>query len=219
MMQPTIKRSSFSQILVALIITASLSGCAWLSPDVKSGEVLFQDNFSINTSGWDRYRDDLYEADYDQETYKILVFSPDTMVWSLPNLSYTDVILRVQAWRTAGPDNNLFGLVCRYENADNFIFFVLSTDGYVGIGEYNEGTRSLLTDESLLPFEGIRSGDNINLIEAKCIGDELSLSINGQSAAQAHTEKTIPGDVGLLAGTYDEAGVEIRYDNFSMLQP
>jgi hypothetical protein len=141
------------------------------------------------------------------------------MAWSLPDLSYSDVVLRVQAWRSGGPEDNLYGLICRYQDADNFIFFVLSSDGYMGIGRYLDGDRELLTDESLLPFEGIRPNENINLIEAYCVGENLTLTINGEQAAQAQTDWLIAGDVGLLAGTYSEPDVEIRFDNFSMLQP
>jgi hypothetical protein len=137
----------------------------------------------------------------------------------LPELNYSNVILRVQTWRSAGPEDNLFGVICRYENADNFIFFVLSSDGFMGIGQYLDGSRQLLTDESLLPFEAIRPNDNINLIEARCVEDDLALLINGQLAAQAKDETISTGDVGLLAGTYAQGGVEVRFDNFSMLQP
>lgn len=205
--------------VVTLLGSLSLAGCAWLHPRVQPGDVLFQDDFEMDMSGWDRYRDTIYEAIYDQGSYRIKVYAPDTMVWSLPNLSYMDVILRVQAWRSGGPEDNLFGMLCRYVDADNFIFFALSNDGFMGIGQYVNGTRTLLTDDSLLPFDGIRTGDNINLIEARCVGEQLSLSINGQRAAEAHVDAPIPGDVGLLVGTYSEGGVEIRFDNFSMLQP
>lgn len=205
--------------LIAIFLSISIVGCALLQPQVQPGNVLFQDDFEMNMSGWDRYRDSVYEANYDQGTYRIKVDAPDTMVWSLPNLAYIDVILRVQAWRSSGPENNLFGLLCRYEDADNFIFFALSNDGFMGIGQYVNGERSLLTDESLLPFDGIRPGDNINLIEARCVGEHLTLLINGQKAAETSVDVVTPGDVGLLVGTYSKGGVEIRFDNFSMLQP
>ncbi|MGD2162531.1 MAG: hypothetical protein PVI81_00845 [Anaerolineales bacterium] len=203
----------------AFVSALILCSCAWLNPQVESGQVLFQDDFAINTSGWDRYRDSVYEANYNQGSYLIKVNSADTMAWSLPDLSYSDVVLRVQAWRSGGPEDNLYGLICRYQDADNFIFFVLSSDGYMGIGRYLDGDRELLTDESLLPFEGIRPNENINLIEAYCVGENLTLTINGEQAAQAQTDWLIAGDVGLLAGTYSEPDVEIRFDNFSMLQP
>jgi hypothetical protein len=205
--------------LMILFAACFLYGCGWMNPHVQSGDVLFQDDFAINSSGWDRYRDTVYEANYDQGSYLIEVNTADTMVWSLQDLSYPDVILRVQAWRSGGPEDNLYGLICRYQDADNFIFFLLSSDGYAGIGQYADGDRSLLNDESLLPFDGIRPGDNINLVEARCVGENLSLQINGQQAAQARVVSINSGDVGLLAGTYSQPGVKIRFDNFSMLQP
>lgn len=214
-----IRSYKFWLVFISMLMLMSMNGCAWLDPQVQPGDVLFQDDFKINTSGWDRYQDTAYNANYDQGSYRIEVYEPETMVWSLPDLNYSNVILRVQAWRSSGPEDNLFGLICRYENADNFIFFVLSSDGFMGIGQYQDGSRRLLTDESLLPFEAIRPNDNINLIEARCVGDQVTLLINGQQAAQAKVDAVSTGDVGLLAGTYSQGGVEVRFDNFSMLQP
>jgi hypothetical protein len=213
------KSFNYQFVLISIPMLMLMTGCAWMKPQVQSGDVLFQDDFEINTSGWDRYRDNAYEANYDRGSYRIKVDEPETMVWSLPDLNYSNVILRVQTWRSAGPEDNLFGVICRYENADNFIFFILSSDGFMGIGQYLDGSRQLLTDESLLPFEAIRPNDNINLIEARCVEDDLALLINGQLAAQAKDETISTGDVGLLAGTYAQGGVEVRFDNFSMLQP
>lgn len=218
-MQPKRSSAKLQLILILMIALTIMSSCTFLAPSVQSGDVLFQDDFEISTSGWDRYRDSRYNAGYGQGTYYLEVYSPDTMVWSLPNLNYADVIMRVQAWRSAGPEDNLYGLLCRYQDPSNFIFFVISSDGFAGIGHYSDGVRKLITDDSLLPVEQIRSGDNINLLEVECIGNKLSLAINGQKAAQATVENVVSGDVGLLAGTYDQAGVEIRFDNFSMLQP
>jgi hypothetical protein len=43
--------------------------------------------------------------------------------------------------------------------------------------------------------------------------------VNGQLVAQSVTQNVIMGDVGLIAGSYEKSGVNIRFDNFSTVQP
>ena len=196
-----------------------LASCSALQPQVLPGGVLFQDDFSRPVSGWDRYRDEIYEADYVDSTYRIRVITPQTLVWSLPGVSLGDVRLTVEARAIEGTSDNLFGIICRYVNADNYIFFLVSSDGYAGIGRYLEGAWDLLTDESLLPFKALHEGEATNLLTATCQGNSLSLEVNGQLVAQAEVESSEAGDIGLLSGTYDIGGTLIEFDNFSATKP
>ena len=197
----------------------NLASCSAFQPQVLPGGVFFQDDFSRPVSGWDRYRDEIYEADYVDATYRIRVITPQTLVWSLPGVNLGDVRLTVEARAIEGTSDNLFGIICRYMNADNYIFFLVSSDGYAGIGRYLEGTRDLLTDESLLPFGALHEADATNVLTATCQGDSLTLEVNGQLVAQAELADTQAGDIGLLSGTYDVGGTVIEFDNFSATKP
>ncbi len=212
------RRISFTASMVA-VFSIYLGGCIWLYPPAGPGEVLFQDDFSLTSSGWDRYQDDIYRADYQDGEYRIEIFSPETIAWSLPKLSFQDVWISVEAVRVKGPEDNAFGVICRYENPSNFIFFLISSDGYAGIGRYINGEKTLLSDESLLPTDAVRSGGEGNFIQAECIGDRLTLFVNNSRVAEAVVESIRSGDVGLIAGTYVDPDVEIRFDNFSTVQP
>jgi hypothetical protein len=212
------RRISFTASMVA-VFSIYLGGCIWLYPPAGPGEVLFQDDFSLTSSGWDRYQDDIYRADYQDGEYRIEIFSPETIAWSLPKLSFQDVWISVEAVRVKGPEDNAFGVICRYENPSNFIFFLISSDGYAGIGRYINGEKTLLSDESLLPTDAVRSGGEGNFIQAECIGDRLTLFVNNSRVAEAVVESIRSGDVGLIAGTYADPDVEIRFDNFSTVQP
>ncbi|MFN2148045.1 MAG: hypothetical protein ACK2T2_06600 [Anaerolineales bacterium] len=211
-------RTSLGMLLFAAIST-SLASCAWIQPPVASGDVLFQDDFSLPSSGWDRYQDETYEADYTGGVYRMQVFTRQTMVWSLPGVNLQDVRIVVEAHATAGTINNLFGTICRYENANNFDFFLVSSDGFVGIGQYKDGKRELLTDESLLPTDAIPDPNAWLTITSICKGDQLQLDINGQTVAAARIQPVGHGDVGLLVGTYDEGGVTVQFDNLSVTLP
>ncbi len=215
----TIKRKiSFTAGLIA-VFSIYLGGCNWLYPPAGPGEVLFQDDFSRTSSGWDHYQDDVYRADYQDDEYHIEILTPETVAWSLPKLSFQDVWISVEAKRVKGPDDNAFGVICRYENPGNFIFFLISSDGFTGIGHYIDGEKKLLSDESLLPTDAVHKGDEENFIQAECVGDHLTLYVNNSRVAETIVEDIRSGDVGLIAGTYADPGVEIRFDNFSTVQP
>ena len=43
--------------------------------------------------------------------------------------------------------------------------------------------------------------------------------MNGQQLIQVQDAEFTAGDVGLIAGTYDVPGTDIRFDNFIVYQP
>ena len=209
---------SITASLIA-VFSIALGGCKWLNPQAGPGEVLFQDDFSRPSSGWDRYQDGVYRADYQGGEYILEIYTSETVAWSLPKLSFQDVWISVEAVRASGPEDNAFGVICRYENPGNFIFFLISSDGYAGIGHYVDGEKKLLSDESLLPTNAVHQGDEGNFIQAECLAEHLTLYVNNSRVAEVVVEDIRSGDVGLIAGTYADANVEIRFDNFSTVQP
>jgi hypothetical protein len=209
-----------SRIWVALAVLAAFAGgCQVVRPEAGPGEVIFQDDFSRTNSGWDRYQDLNYLSDYHDGTYRIHVLTPNTDAWANPDLDLDDVRIEVTATKVGGPDNNVFGVLCRYQDARNFYFFLISSDGYTGIGVYKDGRRRLLTDESLLPSPAVNRGSGTNHIRADCDRFSLRLFVNGTLVAEAQAAEWGAGDIGLLAGTYELAGTEILFDNFSAMRP
>jgi hypothetical protein len=185
---------------------------------LRSGTVLFQDDFASPASGWSTFADPSTQAAYLDGSYVLLVRSPDNLALGRPGFELADVRLAVDA-TASGPSDNAFGLICRYQDPDNFIFFLISSDGYSGIGEVRDGQRSLLTGKAMLPSDLILQGAGPNHLEAECNGAMLALRINGDVANQAVAPDRASGDVGVLAGSYAEGGVEVRFDNFTIVQP
>lgn len=208
-----------ARITLVVLAPILMASCNIFKPMINPGEVIFQDDFARSDSGWDRYSDDLYTADYMAGAYVIRVNGSNMTAWSLPHLDLKDVLIRVEGSWKAGPLDNVYGVICRYQNPENFIFFMVSSDGYAGIGRYVSGEKELLNHETLLPSESISFFEEPNLIQAACIDDKLSLWVNGDFVAEATSQEQDSGDVGLIVGTYDEGGVEIQFDNFSTLMP
>ncbi len=71
----------------------------------------------------------------------------------------------------------------------------------------------------MLPSEDIKQGAVTNHLRADCIGDTLKLHANGIMLGAVQDTDFHSGDVGLIAGTFDKPGTEVRFDNFSVLKP
>jgi hypothetical protein len=216
------KNRNLLRVLLPLILLPliwAIQSCGFLESQIESGAVLFQDDFSYTRSGWDRYKNDRYESDYVKNGYRIQITTPETNAWSRPHLNFNDVRIQVAATKIAGPDNNVFGVLCRYQDPQNFYFFLLSSDGYSGIGVFLNGQEQLLSGNAMLPSAAIFQGSTTNLIRADCIGNELSLYINGVEETKVRASHWSEGDVGLIAGTYAEAGTEILFEKFSVIKP
>lgn len=202
---------------LALFATAA-SGCGALLPSAP-GMVLFQDDFTRSSTGWDTYEESDVRADYIDGALHVRVDAPNSLAWSTPNFDLGDVRLEVDTTALSGPVDNAFGLVCRLRDPGNFYFLLISSDGFSGIGVVRDGQRSLLTAAAMLPSDSILQGLASNHLRGDCIGSRLSLYINGALANEAAAADWQTGDVGVIVGTYGAPGVEIQFDNFTIANP
>ena len=191
------------------------------SGSATSPQLLFYDDFSDPTSGWDRVTADQGSTDYTADAYRIYVNAANTDLWANPGRQFpSDVILAVDATKVGGSDDNDFGLICRYQDTGNYYFFLVSSDGYYGIGIVQNGEQRLLSGNSMMHSDSIKQGNATNHIRAECIGNTLSLSVNSNRLAEVQDATiTSGGDVGLLAGTFDTPGTEILFREFVVGTP
>lgn len=185
-----------------------------------SGSVLFQDEFSDPSSGWNRRQQDPDGSlGYHEGVYRIQVNVTNKMMWAGPGLTFVDLRLEVEATQVAGPEDGDFGLVCRAVDPHNFYFFAISSDGYYGIGKVKEGSPELVGMAAMPPSETIRQGNASNHLRADCVGENLSLYVNGELLAAVQDAEFQAGEVGLFAGTFEIPGSEVHFDHFSVMQP
>lgn len=181
--------------------------------------VLFHDDFSDPKSGWNRIITDDGELDYADGVYRILVNKPNTDIWAQPGYYFTDTKTEVETFKVRGDRNNRFGIICRFNPPANFYSFLISSDGYFGIGKVIDGKYTLLGSDALEPSEDINQGAAFNTIRADCIGKTLALYVNGIKLKEVHDDEYQSGDLGLLVGTYNLPGTEILFDNFIVHKP
>ena len=213
------------RILATLFICSAFgSGCNRVSQaigltPVPENKILFQDDFSDPASGWSVFNDGLKSVDYNRGAFQIKIPEAGFSYWSTPGLSLKDVLIKVDATKTGGPENNIFGVLCRYQDDANFYSLVISSDGYYGIVKTSAGRQSVIGAEGMRVSGNLQPGDAVKHIQAACIQDQLSLWVNGELLAQATDGDFASGDVGLVAGSMDEANVEISFDNFIVQKP
>ena len=212
---------SFALLSSFILLCACLSSCTSLPisaiATANPGEVLYQEQFEKNTTGWARISNDNGIMDYDGGGYRILVRQPRLNVWSISEKDFGDVRVEADVIRLDGPDENRMGLICRYQRG-NYYFFVISNDGFYVIGKFIGGLTLPLGQTEMQASDAIQVG-TMNHLRADCIGDKLTFYINFTEVASATDPDFSSGDVGLVAGSFTEPGVDVLFDNFVVLQP
>lgn len=221
-------------LLVAIfaLLAASLA-CSLNTPQPNTGgdaNILFKDDFSSTSSGWDQVSNTDGITDYEKEAYHIQINTigengNGMSYWASPGLESQlpgDVRVEVDATKNGGPDENDFGIICRYTTTNDsasFYQFMLTSDGYAGIVLVTNGNQNMISSDKLQPSDAIKTGAASNHIRADCVGTTLTLYANGQQVATATDTSLTKGDVGLIAGTYQEPGTDIFFDNFVVTKP
>ena len=205
-------------VLLILLFVATLAGCSLFS-NSQNTNVLFAESFDDTARQMDRYSETTGSAGVTGGEFQLQVLEPNYMHWALVNQSFCDAVIEFQARKAAGPDDNLYGAICRYQDDLNFYYLVISSDGYYGIGSMVQGSRSLIGSQEMLPSPSIQGGTGINHIKVVCAGSTLSLEVNGELLASVEDANLVTGQVGLLAGAFSTTGVDIRFDNLLVTRP
>ncbi len=211
---------------LALLLVFGLTGCDHLSglltgnQPAESGEVLFMDDFADNRNNWGTMGRTGGEISLAYDGLVIGVDVANFLFWSVSGERLTDTQIDVDAVLLEGPVNDHFGVLCRYADNDHFYGFLVTHDGYYGIFKMMEGEITLLSGEGSMQYSDmIRQGGTVNHLSAVCADNSLSLSVNDQLLAEVQDASFQSGQVGLAAGTYQEHGVKVFFDNLVIRQP
>ncbi len=206
-------------------LSISLQGCAPVREsgasdlEIEAGSVLYADDFSTTPSGWGIWNRAGALVEYSDGGLRIRVDEPHYDFWSVAGQDFTDVQIEVDTVILGGPSDNDFGIICRYQDRDNFYMLVISSDGYYGAAKLKNGQYSMIGPEQLQYSGVIAQGQAAHRLRADCVGDALSLYVNGQKLMEVRDSDFTAGDVGLIAGAYAVQGVDILFDNFVVKKP
>ena len=211
--------------LIILVLCLLIGGCGSMpllgnllqSPTKTAASgVLFSDDFSQQSSGWETYSTALGAAGVRRGMFTITVDKRNTDLYSVPGELIKDAVVSVSAGKLDGEATANYGVLCRYQDNENFYAAQITTDGYAGIFKMENGAYGLIGREVYLPAPPVLGGSAQNLIQFRCEADQLILSVNGQVIDSQRDESFSSGDVGIIAGTYLEQGITIGFDDFSV---
>ena len=160
-------------------------------------EETFRDSFEAK-NGWEevnkgRYTSGLVEGEVYQISFlkagdKDYVISLQPHEYSVP---LKNMVLRV--WGDALNKNGALGLVCRYQDPDNFYAFRIATDGQYWLDKYVQGK---LTNLGKGNNDAITEENTLNL---ECIDKHISASVNDKVIIEINDSSLAEGNAGLFA--------------------
>lgn len=219
-------RRTYVFALLLPVITAVLAACNVGGPRVdpcNAGGVLLQDDFGGELNcGWATYNRGGTVVAIEEGVLRLSTSQPGQVWWTNPGRNFEDVIITVQARQVSGPNDNAYGVICRYQDEGNFYIFLVSGDGYYAIGKYQGGNNQVtyLTPDGRFQFsEVINQGIATNQLRASCVGTELALSVNGIQLLSVTDPAFNSGDVGVAASTLSLGTAVIEFDNLLVLNP
>lgn len=209
-------------LLMALMIMAS--ACQSGEPDpCDEGGTLFNDAFDGETDcGWALYSRDGATSAVGDGVLTLTTSQPGQIWWTNPGRTFDDVIISVETDHVSGPEDNAYGVICRYQSSENFYVFLISSDGYYAIGKYQTGSDQveyLSGDGQYVASDAINQGQAQNSVRASCVGNELTLTVNGEVLESVNDSTFVTGDIGLSASTFEPGSLVVSYDNVRVLAP
>jgi hypothetical protein len=212
------------QVIWILPILIFACGCGYENvvmpqdASAKPPSLLYEDNFDDPETGWEVSTQGGLK-DYYKGTYHIRIDESNIFSWSVAKQSLGDVQIDVDLAYTGSAEVAEMGIICRMQNSHDFYMFTIRSDGYFAIFKMYQGNEYFLSSEGYEFSEAIHTGVSTNHVTVLCAGEQLSLSANGVPLISVEDSSYIVGDVGVLAGAFDEPDVNVFFDNFSVSQP
>ena len=213
-------------IFIWLTLILILCGCSQMplltgminaSSEDDANNADLRDDFSDKKSGWEEIISSEGSAGYSNGAYQIRVTYPNTDIFTTFTKTFVNSDVVVIAARTAGTDDNNFGVICRYQDPKNFYAGQISSDGTAGIFKIENGTYQLLGNKHMLPIPVILDGNSENEIRFECIEKTLTLSVNGALADSQEDDTFKSGEIGLIAGVLGGDSGVFQFDDLTAI--
>jgi hypothetical protein len=225
-------RAALLRVGMALLLVVSMCGGVFLSsggwhPGVQSTVgrseprvLLYADDFSDPASGWETTSDGDGSVGYADGEYRVAVNGANGVVWSNPALdrAFPDFQIEVEARQVEGPLNSNYGVLVRCQEDGQFYWFQVSGNGLFTVAlRQADGWKQLVGwQASSAVHKGINASNQLKVI---CIGDRYSFYVNDVHLTDVTDNTLSGGNIGLAAGTFDEPGVVVSFDNLAVFAP
>jgi S1-C subfamily serine protease len=180
------------------------------------GSVVFEDDFIDNRNSWALGSDENGGVEIASDQLVISLGVENYIQWTTLPTTYDEIIMTAEAQFIQSTGDGEAGFICGLRNSENFTILEVSEDGFYTIWKY-------VDDEYVSLVEWTYS-DVIDLsvpftLSAFCGPDRLALAYNDVLLVDLEDENYVPGNIGLIAGTWDFPDVVVGYDRFTIIEP
>jgi len=202
-------------LAVCAVCAALVFGTSLFSGDtMSSATILYSDSFS-SAGNWGTASDEISDKLVEDGQFLIRVKQSGYVSWTVPGQSLEAV--RVEATvRNSGLEEAAFGVLCHFQDNDNFYMGGVTGDGFYAVIRKLEGDYTVLTDATnnlWQPSDLVPTGVEKYQLALECYDGFLRLYANGTQIAEVQDYNFSSGDIGLFAQTFDNAPAEVRFDD------
>ncbi|MBN1660367.1 MAG: hypothetical protein JXA93_18355 [Anaerolineae bacterium] len=178
----------------------------------------YVEDFDSDDGGWDVYDEGDTWAAYVDGGYRLGVLAAEYVTWANPTWdeSFANFEIEVDVRQVEGPIDNNLGVLVRYQAGDeDYYWFQLSNDGFYSVAMLRDGEWETLVDweQSSAIETGLYVNNHVKVV---CFHDEFDFYVNGTHLTHVVDDAFATGNIGLAAGTFDEPGVVIEFDNLTI---
>jgi tetratricopeptide (TPR) repeat protein len=179
-----------------------------------AGEMILQEDFQNNARGWDLAPYQQARREIKDGKLQLTIPVKGWMAWSNPGGSFSDFKLEVDATLVEDPGDSSYGVLFRYQNPDNFYSLDMSGDGSYSVNRLVSGTWQELVEPT--KSAAIKKQGQTNRLGIVAIGEEMEFYANDKLLAETQDDTFARGDVALYGSTYEEAGLQVTFDNLTV---
>lgn len=187
----------------------------------EAANVLFEENFTNAGDRWNTFDDGAVSREMAGGAYVFRSSNTKWFTWDNPDRSFTDVRIEVTA-RNTGADDVTFGLMCHYQDNENYYSAGIGADGYYAIIRTEGNKDFFLTDATNNQWKQTdlfpQFADSYRLA-LECANGDLALYVDEVLVAEVQDEAFAQGDIGLFLLTFDKPNGEVRFDDLVVTSP
>ncbi len=213
------KSHKVSALWVAPLCGLVLAALACSVPAAADG-LLLKDDFSDSDSGWaDSNTDPEATFGYRDGEYVIQVHKAQWIAWTNPDPveTFTNFRAEITVKDTGGSQEApLFGLMCHYQDEQNYYYAGFGSDGYYALLKSENGDDTVLAGDDI--SSDIAPGAESYKLTLECANGQLILSVNDQPIAQASDSTFTTGQLGIFVLTFKDPSADIHFDDLRVFE-
>ncbi len=198
--------------LLLIVLAAGLGSVAALALGWRSPTPLRAPDWTGADLAWRQQGDGLATAATDG--YRIRLSNPDQRAWAVAGQRAADFDLELDTHAASSNGDVGYGVLYRYQDADNYYLFVIGNDGYYAIAIVREGKLTPFRTWQQWPH--VHRGHAINRLRVRCEAMLCRFYINGEFTAEIVDDAFLDGHLGLWAQNFSNDSLEVVFDRIRL---